>query len=331
MAGDERYPRRLGAVGHIDGIVLYAIVGTLIEQVKTNRDSKEVGTLGIDAVSFSEFEFCAEECLIAGRHVLKPQLTDSARWVVGCGYLYDRCAMWRFRGKEFLLECHNLVPVLHSGIFAPLYQRVDGRGGEGCRAVALCVHVDRDVGDGHVFIKLVLGVEVNNLQEDITGGVQPFGCSQFGCHRYADDIVGTHLLGNIGGIIVAQSTVNEHLVAFPHGSESTGNRHARPHRLAQHTAVKHLLAVVYYVGGYTGKPDGEGVEVDGVGIGDGEGMEQFADVLADDETATDAAPAPFLFLQPQPGGEYIGVVVLALFQTLVSQVVFVGEHFCPVL
>ena len=176
---------------------------------------------------------------------------------------------------------------------------------------------------GYVFIKLVLTIEIHDLQEDVSCSTQLFGCPLFAGHRHAYDVVGTHLFGDVGRIIIAQSTIHKHLFAFSHGGESPRNRHTRPHGLTEYATMENNLAVVNHVGCDTGKSYGEGVEIDRISVGISEGSQKLADILTDDEAATNRL---FLFLQPQTGRKGIGVVLLTLFQTLVFQVVPVRQH-----
>ena len=73
------------------------------------------------------------------------------------------------------------------------------------------------VGDGNVVVQLVHAVHVNQLLHDAQRAAQLVGRPQGVCHSGTDHNVGTHFPGNVDGVVVAQTTVDQHLVADAHG------------------------------------------------------------------------------------------------------------------
>ena len=95
--------------------------------------------------------------------------------------------------------------------------------------------------------------------------------------------------------------------------------------------MEDILAVVHDIRSHASKRYGQGVEIDGVVVGIGEGVQEPADVLAYDEPTPNARSSGFPFFQSQAGGDCIGVVLFTLFQALVSQVILVRQHLRPFL
>ena len=81
------------------------------------------------------------------------------------------------------------------------------------------------VGDGEILVILVFAVDINNLAEDAHGSTQILGILRRTLNGDADDDVGPHLTGDVGRIVVAQATVNQHLIANPDRRESCRNGH----------------------------------------------------------------------------------------------------------
>ena len=232
-------------------------------------------------------------------------------------------------GTKLLAQCHQLVPVFHSGFLAPAYQRVDGYCRETRRAVSLGIHADQDVRHGFVLFELVHTVEIYNLHQDARRGVKLRGGLQFRRHVDADDDVGTHLTGDVGRKVVAQTTVYQHFAICPDGSKDSGNRHAGTHGSAEHAAVEHHFGIVDHIGGHAGKGNGQRVEVDGIVVGCRQGVKQCGNVPAHDETAT--VRRRLALAEGELFRDDVGVLLLALMQTLTAQILAVREYERPVL
>ena len=220
--------------------------------------------------------------------------------------------------------------MLHGGFLAPAYQRVDGYRRETRRAVSLGIHTDQDVRHGFVLFELVHAVEVHNLHQDARRGIKLRGGFQFRRYIDADNDVGTHLAGDVGRIVVAQTTVHQHHAARSDGGKDAGNRHAGTHGSAQHAAVEHHFGIVDHIGGHAGKGNGQLVEVDGIVVGCRQGVKQRGNVLAHDEAAT-VRLRLLALAEGEALRDNVGVLFLAFMQTLAPQVLAVREHERPVL
>ena len=69
------------------------------------------------------------------------------------------------------------------------------------------------VGDGQVFIILVLTVHVHDLTDDAHGAAHVFSHLRRTLHGDTDDNLGSHLAGNVSRIVILQTSIDEHLVA----------------------------------------------------------------------------------------------------------------------
>ena len=142
------------------------------------------------------------------------------------------------------------------------------------------------VGNGEVLVELVLTVHVDNLAEDAHRASQlicVLGCSLYG---YTDNNLSTHLTGNVGRIVVFQTTIDQHFVADSHGCEGGRNGHRGTHGLRQPAAVEIDLAVVDDVCSHTGKGNRKVAgEVNRIGVTHTEPLEQFSQILALDDAA----------------------------------------------
>ncbi len=76
------------------------------------------------------------------------------------------------------------------------------------RAIALRVHLQVEVGDGQVLFVFVLTVHIHNLTDDAHRTANVVGGLGRSLHGDADDDVGAHLSGNVGRIVVLQTSVN---------------------------------------------------------------------------------------------------------------------------
>ena len=123
------------------------------------------------------------------------------------------------------------------------------------------------VGDGEVLVEFVLTVHIYNLADDAHRTTHVLGCLRCALHGYADDDVGTHLSGEVCGIVVLQTTVHQHLVAESDGREGCGDGHRSTHGLWQTTAVEVHLIVGDDVRRCAGKGDGQVMgEIELIGI-----------------------------------------------------------------
>ena len=104
----------------------------------------------------------------------------------------------------------------HSQLLTSADEGIDGSLREAGRAVALGIHLQVQVGDGQVLVELVLTVHVNNLAEDAHRAPYILGHLRSSLYGDANDDLGTHLAGNVGRIVVFQTTVHQHHIADSH-------------------------------------------------------------------------------------------------------------------
>ena len=69
------------------------------------------------------------------------------------------------------------------------------------------------VGDGQVFIILVLTVHVHDLTDDAHGAAHVFCHLRRTLHGDTDDDLGPHLAGDVSRIVILQTSIYEHFVA----------------------------------------------------------------------------------------------------------------------
>ena len=229
---------------------------------------------------------------------------------------------------DLLLQGDDFVPVLVAGQFAAIDERVDGLGGEAAGAVAPHVDPHVEVGDGEVVLHLVLTVYIDDLSDDAQRAAQVFGRLGVALHGDADDHLGAHLTGQVGGIVVLQTAVHQHHVAHPHGRKHGGDGHGGAHTLPQASAVEVHLAVVHDVGGHAGEGDAEVfVEVERVVVAHADALEELGQVLTLDQSAG----VLVALAEGEARREDVGVALLAVVEALVAQVLLIGDHVAPVL
>ena len=144
--------------------------------------------------------------------------------------------------------------------------------------------ISDNVGQLEVVVVFVLAVHVDDLSQYRGAVGQVVSCLGRSLHGGTDDIRGAHRACQVGGIVVAQSAVDQHTVALSHGGEHAGDGHARAHRLGQHAAVEVVLRIVDDVGRHAGKATRQAVEAHRVSISDREMPEEAHQVLALDDS-----------------------------------------------
>ena len=185
-----------------------------------------------------------------------------------------------------------------------------------------------EIGDGQILVVLVLTVHVNNLTNDVHRALHVFGGLRRSLHGDTDNDISTHLAGDVGRIVILQSTIHEHLITQSHRRECSGDSHRGTHSLRQPPAVEIVLAVVDDVRSHTGKGNTQILrEVERISIARAEMLEQLGQVLALNKAA--------VVLVPLADGHTrtynICVLLLAVVKRLVTQVLLVGNHIAPVL
>ena len=304
-----------------------AIGGFLVEEVAAYGGGDERGPVVVDAVAFVQPEFCTQEQGVHLGHVLVAHIADAIAFLGALSILQTTAERHGLQ-SQLLFQFHEFIPLRHGGFLTSANERIDGVLAETCSAVAMNIHQDGDVCHGKVFVELVPAVGIDELQQNAGGAGQFAGRAQRLLYGDAYHVIGSHGLSHIHGEIVLQTAVNKHHVAQADGRECTGNRHTGAHGLAEQASVEHILGVVDHIGGHTSEGNRQPAEVDGVGIGHGEFLEQHADIL----TANESTARHFLlFVQLNGTRIDIGVLFLTLMETLQTQVVAVGKHYGPVL
>ena len=273
-------------------------------------------------------ELLTEESLILRRHILKADLEDAVF------FSHHLRAQWMIEFRtvagldaDALFQGHDLVPVAHGLFLTATYKRVDGFQREACGIVSLGVDGHVQVGHRDVVVDLVLTVHIDDLTQDAHGTTHVLGLLRGTLHGDANHDLSTHLTGDIHGIVILQTTVDQHLVADSYGRESSWNGHRGTHGLWQSSAMKVHLFIGDDVCRYTGKGNGKPVEVDRIGKSHAELLEQLGQVL----TLDDAARILVLLAECQTRREEISVLLLAVAKTLITQVFLIGNHVTPVL
>ena len=236
----------------------------------------------------------------------------------------------RFADGSYLPgQRHNLVPMGHGGFLAAAYQRIDGGLRETGGAIAFRIHADVDVRQTLVLLVFIHAEPVGNLCYNLRSRLQLVGRLRHVLDIDANDVVGTHLAGDVGREVVAHTTVYQHHTVFPHWCKDARYGHTGAHGPAQPATVEHILRVVGDIGGHTGKGNGQSIEVERVVKGRRNPVEERRDVPAPDEATTAA-------LRPVPAevnrlAEDIGIVLLAHLQVLVAVALLVRKQHGPVL
>ena len=104
-------------------------------------------------------------------------------------------------------------------------------------------------------------------------------------HIHADDNIGSHLPGYIYRIVVNGSAVHQYHRVQTDGGEDCRDSHTRAHGRGQYPAVEDYFLAAGHIFGYTGKGDGQFVEVDGVMVADSQSAKQVCQVFAANGTA----------------------------------------------
>ena len=324
---------KVGTDGARGGLALlarhHAALGRLVEQVDAHGRGDFLFQPGVDVGTGGQVELLAQEALVLRCHVLEGDVDDAV--LLGHHLGTQRMV---FVGAETLVDADalfqrdNLVPVSHGLLLAAAHQRVDGVEREAGGVVALGVDSHVEVGHLDVLVDFVLTVDVDNLTQDAHGAAQVLGTLRRSLHGDADDDVGAHFAGNVNGVVVLQTTVDQHFITYSDGREGCGNGHRGTHGLWQSAVVENDLRVVDNVRGHAGEGNLQVVgEVERVGIARAELLEQLGQVLALD----DAAGLHVLLADGQTGGEGVGVLLTPVAKALPSQVLLVGDDIAPVL
>ena len=317
------------AIGH------QTALGCLVEQVDAHTGGKLLLQGSIDiAVILTlllvlEVEFLSDEPFVLGFHVLERVAGNALP--LGEHLRTQRVENgWteRLAESHALLQADDVVPVAHGFLLTATDERVDGGRREAGRAIALGIYLHVQVGNGQVLVVFVLAIHVNNLTDDAHGVAHVVGNLRGTLHGDADDDVGTHLAGDVGRIVVFQTTVNQYHVTHSDGRESRRDGHRGTHGLGQPSAVETHLGVVDDVRSHTGKGDGQvSRKVNRVGVARTKLLEQLGKVFTLDESSR----IPVALTDGHACGEEIGVLLLAVAETLPTQVLAVANHVAPVL
>ena len=208
----------------------------LVEEVHTHGGGNLFLSMRVDAVVSVQVELRTDEMLVVRGDVLKDKTIDfhllcqHRRILGGVDFWLEIIADANapFQGDEF-------VPMFHGFILTSLDEFVDGVICETGSIEPLCVHTDRHIGDSQVLIIFVLTVHINDLAQD--ANCMPQIITRLGCtlHRHTNDDVGTHFTGDVGRVVVPQTTIHQHFVANAYRGESRRNRHRCAHSLWQNT------------------------------------------------------------------------------------------------
>ena len=141
------------------------------------------------------------------------------------------------------------------------------------------------VSDTDVLIILILRIIIHNPLQDARSRAQVLSGLVLIGHRHADDDVGSHLPGHIGGIVVTHTTVYEHHSSDSHRCEDGRNSHRGTHGLRQHATMEVIFSKGDHIRCHTGKGNRQRVEVDGVIIARSETFKQTVQILTFDNAA----------------------------------------------
>ena len=153
----------------------------------------------------------------------------------------------------------------HGLFLTATYQRVDGFQCEACGIIALGINGHVQIGHRDVLVYLVFTVHVDDLAQNAHCAAHVLGLLRGALHGHTDHDLCTHLTGDIHGVVVLQTTVDQHLIADSHGREGCGNGHRGTHGLWQLSAVEVHFFIGDDVRCHTGKGNRQLVEVERIG------------------------------------------------------------------
>ena len=190
---------------------------------------------------------------------------------------------------QTLFERAQLRAGLYGGLVTALIQRVYGRLIETEHIIARHLGVDVDVQQALVQVEGVVGEEVDAGHQQVSQVQDFIGPHGTLAQVYADDDIGSHPAGDVGGEVVTHTAVYQHHPVGAHRSEEARDAHRGAQGQIHGTVVPHLGPAGSHIRGDAGKGNGELEEVGGVTVAHRAGADDVVHVLAENEAGGQAA------------------------------------------
>ena len=185
-------------------------------------------------------------------------------------------------GTELFLKSGELVGLGLCGLVSALDYGIDALRVETHHVVLVKVRLDSDVWDIDILLEGLPAEDVHHLPCQVGEVVDVLVChvlvGEFDAYNY----VGSHLLGDVRGEIVADATVHQDLVPGAYGGEDAGYGHRRAQGGVELAFMPQQGLARNHLGRDAEIRYGQGGEVDVVLVAYGEPAEDIADVVPED-------------------------------------------------
>ena len=315
--------------GHLPPLVVQLVIDIIIEEICSQRTGNLLSRVDVDAVGFLQMVFCADKSFIVLVYSFKAELLHGGG-SIHCFHLLmsHRLHFIVRRQSQFTLQLHKFIPMRHGSLLATAYQRIDSLGRETDGAVWTRIDHHQEVGHCHILFNLVARAHTDIKAHHIEGCCHLVRIGFIAEETHADDIISTHLLGQIGRIIVLHTTVGQNHIAFSHWRKSGRYRHRCTHGLGKMTAMKIIFLIRNDIGGRTGKSTRQSVEVDAVTISFGQAIKERRQVLSSQHTCLGCL---ILRVDRHATAEEIGILHLEVVERLSFRIFLIREQEHPIL
>ena len=216
----------------------------------------------------------------------------------------------------------------HGSFFPTTYQRIDSLGRKTDGAVWTRINHHQKVGHSHILFNLVTRTHADIEVHHIEGCCHLVRIGFIADKTYTDDIIGTHLLGQVGRIIVLHATIGQNHITFSYWRKSSGDGHCGTHGLGKMPAMEIIFRIGDDIGGRAGKGAWQSVEVDAVTISFGQAIKERRQVLSAQHACLGCL---LLRIDRHATAEEIRVLHLAVVERLSFRVFLIGEQEHPIL
>ena len=264
-------------------------------------------------------------------------LVDSlkAEFLHGCGSIHRfhllMCYGFHFivrRQTKIALKFHKFVPMSHGSLLATTYQCIDSFCRETDSAVWPRIDHHQKIGDIHVLFNLVASAHANIEVHHIESCCHLVRIGFIADKTHADDIIGTHLLGQVSRIIVLHATIDQNHITFSYWGKSGRDGHRGTHGLGKMSAMEIIFRIGDDISGRARKGSWQRVEVDAVTISVGQAIKECCQVLSSKHASLGSL---LLRVDRYATAEEVGVLHLAVVERLSFRIFLVRKQEHPIL
>ena len=201
-------------------------LGRLIEQIDTHGRGDGLLEPSIYTIRLAQMEFLFQETLILRRHIPENEVGNALflshhLWTQGM----QDSGTERLFNANTLFQGNNLVPMAHSLFLAITDEGVDGLRRETDCAELTRIDIEMQVCNGNVVLVFIDTVDINNLAEHTHGALDIASRLLLARQGDTNHDVGSHVTRHINGVVVAHTTIDQHLVAHSDWREGCRNGH----------------------------------------------------------------------------------------------------------